>query len=254
MIKDVSIFRVCRLAVHLCRRNRHIAYIDVAFFQFGFTIIVEECNFILRRRILFPCSRISGVSRNSCNSRTPYEGMTDLSRRVLADRHLVMGQEMTLNLQTTFLLEDNRVFTRFLRIGSRIGYITRHRTEHRSPAREIIRIVDISGTRRVRTEELCHGTVGDLVTIYKCLFRTHGLNDIAIPVFPCDGEFFLLPFVFTIIPIVIGVIFRMETMVEVIFFLYFPPLAVALQDEETSCTGSIAEGMIVISDYIILVV
>ena len=91
MIEDIGEL----ISSRFCTRSgtgifRHCAYGYIALLQHVSTVIVVERYLILRRRILHPGSRIGCVSRYSSNSRTPYEGMTDLSRRVLADRHLIM--------------------------------------------------------------------------------------------------------------------------------------------------------------------
>ena len=171
-----------------------------------------------------------------------------------------MGQELTLNLIATFVREDDGIFTWLFRISSRISHVTLHRSEFRSPTCKVIRIVDILRTSRVRAEELSHRAIGYAI-LY--LFRISGnsivdigFDFLAIPVQPSDGELLLFPMMsigvgIRIIPIIIGIIIRMDTMVEVILLLYFPPLTFVFhKDEETSCTRQVAIGMIVITNHL----
>ena len=167
-----------------------------------------------------------------------------------------MQKELTLDLCATFFGEDDGVFTRFLLKRSHIGYIALNRSQFRRPAREIVGIVDIRRTRRRCSEELSHRAVRNLILIHQFAVTVDSLNDITVIVFPRNGVFLFHPLMPVrihtgVIPVVIGVIIRVDTMIEVVFLLYFPPLALALhQDKESSCTSLVAVGMVVVAHHL----
>ena len=262
LIRSRFAFRTAGLTIHDHRRLRHLTYSHIILLQNRRTIVVEEGNLILRRRILFPSSTVGSIAGNRCNSRIPYQSMTNLSRYVLADRHLVMREQMTLYLIATFVGEDDSVFTRLLAVGGRISHIRSNLTQLRRPSCEIIGIVNIRLTCRVLTQIFRLRTIGHAILHF---FRFTGIriigirsDSIAIPVEPGDSKALLCPMMFLgvrtrIIPIIIGIVIGVDTMVEVIFLLYLPPLAVFLnQYKETTSTVFITIGMVIVSDHYLI--
>ena len=260
MVKDISIFVSCRFATRYCSRIRwHYTHSHIALSQRCCTIIVIEGHLVFRRRFFFPSSGIGCITRYSGDSRTPNEGVTDLGWRILADWNVIMFEEVTFNFHTTFLQEDNGVFALLLFVCCRVGNILRYRSKCRSPTGEVIGVVDIRLTSWVSAKELGHSAVSHLVTFDIDIVFVFGLDNGAVPVFPSDGEAFLLPFapiwirlVRIIYPLIVGIILRMDTMIEIILLFYFPPLALTNsihKDEETSCTSSVTKCMVSVTFY-----
>ena len=247
MVEDIGELRSSRFAGRIIRRRRKSAYCYITLLKHRCTIVIKEGNLILRRRILQPSCTIDSIAGNGSDSRLPYKGMTYFCWGILADRHLIMRKELTLNLHTTFVLEDDGVHTRFGVESSRIGHIAGNRTERRRPTCEIVGIVDRCLTRRVGSTEFSHCTIGNAITILKFSICICCLDNSTIIVFPSDCEAFLQPFFYAKLvctPLVICIIIGVDTVIEVILLLYFPPLAVIHLNEESSGTVCIGESMI----------
>ena len=117
-----------RFSILNCRCFRSITYCHIAFLQLGRTIVVKEGDFILGGRFFQPCSSIDRIAGNGCNSRTPFERVSDFSRYVLTNWYIIVRQELTFYLHTALVLEDDGIFTFLLLISSRVGYILCNRT------------------------------------------------------------------------------------------------------------------------------
>ena len=249
MIEDIGIFRSFRFAGRICRRRRNFTYFHAVYFQFCRTIIVHKLDFVFLRWFRQPSCGVGLITCYCRESRTPFKNITGTGRYVFANRHLIACQQVTLDLHTTVLHKGDGIFDLLFFVGRRVGHIRCHFIQCRTPTGEIISIVHTCRTSRVGTQPFRLRTIRNGIGLQHYILRW-----IILPIFvlPSDGEFHLFPYFFSLIPIIIGVIIRVDTMVVVILLLYFPPLTITSiligqQDKQTSGTGSIAEGVVIIT-------